>query len=241
MERKHITSTADLKALFPELDDKSKFRKALDTIFDAGLTVTITKGGYFEACQGAKALFACIVETGNLPGQPYVVRTTDSGTKVFAVKWEDENPAVVRVMQQFFVAGLKSKHYMDAEAIDANPDAYRNVDRSQPSISRHKADNGPWIEHTSYPAERDDRRKVSWAALALVISKVVDKNKVQWMPCGNCHGTGYLTWTSYANGVCFQCGGAGGRPIVKTEEELARERALKARLDYDNEQQGWAG
>ncbi len=241
MERKHITSTADLKALFPELEDKSKFRKALDTIFDAGLTVTITRAGWFETFNGAKALFCCTVETGNVPGEPVLIRTTDSGTKVFTIQWGEEKPKFIRVMQKAYVAGLNSCHYMQEEHIAAEPMRYRNVDYSKPNVSRSKTDDGPWIEHTSYPAQRDDRKDVTWAGLALVISKVVDKQTVRWVECGGCGGSGHLTWTSYANGVCFDCGGAGGRPVIKTKEELARERALKARLDYDNEQQGWAG
>lgn len=39
--------------------------------------------------------------------------------------------------------------------------------------------------------------------------------------CGKCLGTGRLTWTGYANGVCFDCKGAG-----RLSNASARGRAL---------------
>ncbi len=219
MERKHITSTEDLKALFPELSPKSKYRKALDTIFKAGLTVTITRGGWFENFSSGKSLFGCVVETGNLEGIPKQSHTTTSGTKVFTISWPGDKPAKAILYQKAKIAGLNCTHFFNEDHINSTPDRFRNINRDKPNISRSKTNDGPWVEHTAYPAEMDDRTNASWAGLALAISKAVDRDKVRWVECGKCGGKGRLNWTSYADGICFQCGGAGGTPVIKSEKD----------------------
>ncbi len=40
--------------------------------------------------------------------------------------------------------------------------------------------------------------------------------------CGKCDGRGRLSWTSLANGVCFQCDGAGVMLVTSEETEARR-------------------
>lgn len=53
--------------------------------------------------------------------------------------------------------------------------------------------------------------------------------KTVFVTCSRCDGTGSLPWTSYAQGVCFQCKGAGGRTLTEAKSKKAQQ--AKARKE----------
>ena len=181
-----VKTTKELKLVFTELSRTDRFKRKLDELFALGYTFDVSYASNFKAFVDKK-------------GTRYKAK--------IAYKNTYRNWHYILLQKTRITTSLVSK-----PSLDKFPEKYRNV--SENSDGTVRVGN---VDENLYNAEHEIDNSLDWPILATCIGTLIKDEMTEIFECSKCGGSGYLPhFAYYADGVCFECIGAGKEIKLKS-------------------------